>query len=208
MLSVLIPTKGRPEKLEKCVKSIDVGCEILILATKEDDVSEFTRKDWRVSVYIAPQFSIIEAQNFLAEQAKYDLLPISDDIEFDAGSIQKALNVLYDENLGFMGNGVAAFHVRNMDCADYAYMLVGQKFYVDVLKEVLFAGGYKHFYADQELGNKAKKRSKFCYCMDATIFNYHPNAGYQQDETHKHLRSEKIAHDEQLYHDRLLHAAL
>jgi hypothetical protein len=206
MISVLIPTKGRPEKLERCVKSIDVGCEILILATKPEDVSEFTRKDWRVDIYIDETLSVIEAQNVLAEHAKYDLLPISDDIEFDPGSIERAINVLYDENFRFMGNGVCAFHVRNMECADYAYMLVGQKFYVDVLKCILFPGGYKHFYADQELGDKAKSLSKFCYCLDATIVNYHPNAGYKEDETHKYQRSEKIAHDEELYNRRLLHS--
>jgi hypothetical protein len=206
MLSILIPTKGRPEKLERCVKSIDVDCEILIMATKEDDVSEYVRNDKRVDIYIDPTLSIIESQNILANIAEYDLLPITDDIEFDKGSIQNAINVLYDNNFRFHGNGVCAFHVRNMECADYAYMLVGRKFFDEVLGEVLFEGGYKHFYADQELGDKAKKRSKFCYCMDATILNYHPSAGYAEDETHKHLRSEKLSHDEKLYSDRVLYA--
>lgn len=205
MLSILIPTKGRPEKLERCIKSIDVGCEILVMATKESDVPANVLKDWRVDVYYDDTLSVIDSQNVLASNAKYDLLPISDDIEFDPGSIQRAKDTLYDQNLGFMGNGVAAFHVRNMECADYAYMLVGQKFYVDVLGCKLFHGGYKHFYADQELGDKAKSRSKFVYCLDATIVNYHPKAGYQEDETHKYQRSEKIAHDEELYNRRILH---
>lgn len=205
MLSILIPTKGRPEKLEQCVKSIDVQCRIMILATKEEDIPYAVRRDPRAVWIINPNLSVIEAQILMAQLSLGDIIPISDDITFDAGSISKAESVLYDPQVGLCGDGVVGFKVRNMECKDYAYCLVGRKFLSQTLRGKLYHDGYKHFFADQELGDVAKRERKFRVAHDATIFNYHPIAGFPEDATHTDGRGEKLAHDEQVYRSRILH---
>lgn len=208
MISILIPTKGRPEKLERCVKSVDIYCEIWILATKPEDVPHDVMIDSRVKVFFDENMTIIQAQNFLASKATGHILPITDDIVFDRGSIDAALDILYCSFFNFDGDGIVGFHVKNMNCADYAYMLVGKRFYNETLKGELFHSGYEHFFADQELSEIAKKRKKFVVCLDATIKNYHPNAGFQEDETHRYRRGEKLAHDQELYRRRVLHGQI
>lgn len=207
MVSILIPTKGRPEKLERCIRSIDVYCEILVLATAESDITPFIDQDSRVQVFFDfdKKLSVVACQNELADRARFNLLPLSDDIEFDKGSIQKAIDAI-DEK--FDGDGVVAFHVRNMQCNDDAFLLVGKKFYEETLKRELFHSGYKHFYADTELGKIAKHAKKFFHCNEATMINYHPNAGFQEDATHQDRRGEKIIHDEELYRRRVLHGQI
>lgn len=196
MISVLIPTKGRPKRLKQCVNSIDADCEILVLATTESDV-DFD--DTRMSVSFNPDLSVVQAQNYLASIAEFDLVPTCDDVEYYPGALQNAQKML---NQKFSGNGVIGFSVTNMKCNDDAFMMVGRQWY-DCYG--LFNPAYEHFYADTELGNKAKSAGKFSICPNAKMKNYHPFVTGQEDETHRFRRAEKLAHDEQVYRSRILH---
>jgi hypothetical protein len=194
MISVTIATKGRPDKLARCVNSINACCEILILATAPGDVSQQTRDDERVTVYYDSSLSPVAAQNFLASKAKYNIMPTSDHTEYMFDSITEARKMLYSE---FDGYGVVGFNVVNLKANDDAFVLVGREWYE---KHGLYCPEYQHFYADTELGDTAKKMMRFAFCEDAVI-----NSHVEHDETHNYRRSEKLAHDEQVYRSRVLH---
>ena len=193
MVSVLIPTKGRPEKLARCVNSINACCEILILATSPNDIAQQTLDDERVTIYYDAKLSVIQAQNFLASKAKYNLMPTSDHVEYMFDSITEARKMLYSE---FDGYGVVGFNVVNMRANNDAFVLVGREWYE---KRGLFNPEYQHFYADTELGDYAKALGKFKVCELARMKNYHPSCGVEADATHNEKRSEKLEHDRLVY---------
>jgi hypothetical protein len=194
MISVLIPTKGRPDKLARCVNSINACCEILILATSPEDISQQTLDDERVTIYYDGNLSVIQAQNFLASKSKYNIMPTSDHTEYMFDSITEARKLLYSE---FDGYGVVGFNVINVDANDDAFVLVGREWYE---RHGLYCPEYQHFYADTELGDTAKKMMRFAFCENAVI-----NSHVEHDATHNYRRMEKLAHDEQVYRNRLLH---
>jgi hypothetical protein len=194
MISVTIATKGRPDKLARCVNSINACCEILILATSLNDISQQTLDDERVTIYYDSTLTPVAAQNFLASKAKYNIMPASDHVEYHPNSITEARKLLYEE---FDGYGVVGFNVTNVDANDDAFVLVGREWYD---RHGLYCPEYQHFYADTELGDIAKNMVRFAFCEDAIIESY-----VEHDATHNHKRAEKLAHDEQVYRNRLLH---
>lgn len=194
MISVLIPTKGRPDKLARCVNSINACCEILILATSPEDISQQTLDDERVKIYYDDTLSVIQAQNFLASRAKYNIMPISDHVEYMPDSITEARKTLYSK---FNGYGIVGFNVVNLKANDDAFVLVGREWYD---KNGLYCPEYHHFYADTELGDTAKKMMRFAFCEKAVM-----TSQVDRDATHNYRRMEKLSHDEQVYRNRLLH---
>ena len=191
MLQILIPSKGRPESLKRCVESIDIGCYIYITVTSHDDILSSTTTDIDY-LELMPNSSVIECQNRMARNMHGHKLPIADDVEFDKGSIRKALNILED--------GVVGFNVTNMQSTDTSFMLISEEYYN---KYGLFYEEYKHFFADTEYGEQAKKRGKFKFCKEATMKHYHPSSGAKIDNTHKYARRNGIwQHDYNLYKER------
>lgn len=199
MISVLIPTKGRPEKLARCIASIDANCEILILAHSQSDVPLSVSQDSRVIIFFDSNMMPVEACNYLASMAEGHLLPTGDDVEYLPNALQIAE---FELDSMFGGCGVIGMSVINMDCNDDAFMLVGRSFYNDVLGEELFHKEYQHFYADTELGRLAKKLNRFIPCKEAQMINYHPSSGCKADATHSEGRLEKIEHDRKIYEAR------
>lgn len=202
MTTVIIPTKGRSEKLLRCVKSIGSGYDVRLYAIQPSDIHAEIYPMDNVQIEFGGK-TIIQAQNYMASQCTGNVLPISDDVEFLPGAIKCAENMMKRKG----NNAVIAFNVINMRCNDDAFVLVGNKFIKE--RGYLFDEGFEHFYADTELGNYAKSKDKFFVCSKAQIKNYHPLVTKVFDETHNYRRSEKLEHDrkyyEQLESSRLLH---
>lgn len=200
--TIIIPTKGRPEKLRRCITSLGKEYPIKVYATSPSDIPpELYKMD---NVYIEfGNRSIVDAVNYLAKGCTGNILPSPDDIEFMPGAVRYAETMMKK----YRNNAVVAFTVINMKCNDDAFVLVGG----ELIKErgYLFNEGFEHFYADTELGDYAKSKDKFYVCSKAQIKNYHPVVTKIFDETHNYRRSEKLEHDrkyyEQLESSRLLH---
>ena len=192
LIQILIPTRNRPDSLKRCIESIDIGSYIYICTTnilKDLPKSTSANIDWYEEY---PNKSVIECQNFMAADMCGHKLPIADDVEFDKGSIRKALDILED--------GVVGFNVTNMTSTDTSFMLISEQYYN---KYGLFFPEYKHFFADTEYGEQAKARGKFKFCKEATMKHYHPCSGAKIDETYKHARRDGIwQHDYELYKKR------
>ena len=213
MITITIPTTGRPQRLYDCLKSIadepdieikigcrNIGVDIPLAVLRKCE--PFNKLNISMS---ASDLSIIEIQNYLAMTAslKSDILPIADDVIFQPGAISAARKAMSEEFPDY--NGIIGFNIINLpkgQASLYAFMLIGRKFFSEHLNRTIFYPEYKHFYADIELGEAAEKIGKFYFCEEARVIHYHPVAGYPQDETYRRNRQSKWAHDNKLYQSR------
>jgi hypothetical protein len=127
------------------------------------------------------------------------ILPIADDVVFMPGALEQAIEVMNGQFPG--GNGVVGLHVKNFNASPYAFMLIGRGFLQNDLGGVLFHSGYKHFFADTELGECARSRGKF-YLSAAEVIHHHPASGAAEDSTHRRSRQENWTDDHALYEKR------
>lgn len=214
MLTITIATTGRPKKLNDCLNSIGsmpdveirIGCRSI-----QDDISPDIIKRrppfgfMNISIS-ASGCSIIETQNRLAVTVneKSDILPIPDDITFQKMAIDAALKEMDDRFPGH--DGIVGFNIINLGKAasPFAVMLIGSGFFNNNLKRTMFFAGYKHFYADTELGMNAERLGKFYLCKEAEVIHFHPAAGYPADKTHREKRNEKWTHDRKIFDTRMV----
>lgn len=208
LVTITIPTKGRKDKLSACLRSIDYPESFVKLgASEEGDIpwDVLNERFLQNSSFQYIFFDPVYIQNYLSRfiQPGSHLLPISDDIVFEPGAIERAVQAL---KASFPdGDGVVGFDIRNMgekDKSSYAFMLIGSKFLSDTLKGVPFFKGYRHFYADTELGELASRMGKFISCKEAGVIHFHPSSGHAADATHLSGRQEKWEHDHALYEAR------
>ena len=203
MMTVMIPTKNRPDKLAVCLRSIPDWVAVSIVATKSDDLPIEAKNKKRVhtSVLIAPDMTVPKAFNHMASTSMGDVIMSSDDVEYeeDAFDIVQASFCTYGHDIVF------GMHVINMECNEDAFQCVGVTFKFE--HAPLYCEEYHHFYIDTEVGDKAKALGKFIYLKQARLKNFHPSSGYPADETHTHLRLEKLSHDTRVYEERKLHMA-
>lgn len=201
MLSINIATKGRPNSLLRCVNSIPDYADIHIYACDNEDVPKEIINRNKIIVFFDKDITVIAAQNEMAKWSIGHILPTSDDVEFMPG----AIDIAYSLVLHHGGDIVVGFRTENMKSNDDAFVMVGRKFYE---QHGLYHDGYRHFYADTELGDKAKRLNKFIYCNEALLKHYHPAVTGVSDATHNFQRNEKLIHDEQVYNSRILHRQL
>lgn len=191
MISILIPTKGRPESLKRCIKSIDVPAKVIVVASHLSDIFGVEVKDFIVDSSLNP----VQAQLEAYKKAEGHILIACDDIEFMPGAIQKALDML--------GDGIVGFNQINIPGgSQYAFMLISEAYH----KEFgYFHKHYKHFFADTEYGEQAKERGRFKFGAECHVKHYHPSATKQPDATHNNNRMDKLSHDMELYELRKAH---
>ena len=163
MISLLIPTKGRPDKLQQCIKSIDIDCEIFVMATCPSDVTHEVLN--RATVHFNSNLTVIQSQNILASICNGSPFPICDDVEFDPGSLS-----LLDDMLSATQEWKAfGANVTNMNHSKYGFMCIGKKLFEHELNKKLFFPKYKHFYADTELGERLDIGGHYAFAEDVTM---------------------------------------
>jgi len=203
LITITIPSTGRPKKLRDCLNSIDYkNVQISLGVRGAQDVPKYLDK--AVSVYSSENYPV-KIQNDLSYLAPYcsHILPVTDDIEFEPGAILKAVKMLNEKFPD--GDGIVGFDIRNMNDKQkcpYAFMLIGNRFFNERLNRVLLYPEYWHFFADVELGETANRLGLFASCKEAGIIHYHPSAGLVADITHANNRLEKWEHDHRIYQNR------
>ena len=207
MITITLPTTGRPERVANFFNSIDykddfrlkIGCRVV----REDMPLRLINGDHKANVEVQEfDEDVVGVQNVLAASSSEcsHILPISDDIVFHEGALSNAIEAL--DQYFPDGDGVIGFCTSNFKSSPYAFMLVGNTFFNKRLKRQLFHSSYKHFFADTELGRFAEKMNKFLLCEYAKINHYHPVAGFPKDETHVRNRKEKWEHDRRVFIER------
>lgn len=191
MISVLIPTKGRPKKLQRCLDSIPSHIHVAIHATSNGDIPEKNHPN--TSITIGPE-NIVQSFNLLAYRtATPFVLPATDDVKFSTGYFDH-LQTFADSNPEAL---IIGSHVTNRKHNNDTFMLVSRVAINE--RGFLFDPRFEHFFVDSELGLWAKQRSSFQFCKDATLEHFHPEISGEFDATHNHRRMDKWRHDKAIW---------
>lgn len=196
---VLIPTRGRVEKLTRCINSIPNSPTIHVAVGIDNDPETHQKianlDNPRISVHsfvradLQP-FGSVHIRNCLARvyhQLSYHLLYAIDDIEFDAGAIEAALETL--NNKWPDSDGVVGFKQRPMSSYCPAGIgLMGRNFWSRYPAGEFLYPGYYHF-ATQEISRLANKFDRLATCEAASLYHYHPaTTKTKADSTHRDAR--------------------
>jgi cellulose synthase/poly-beta-1,6-N-acetylglucosamine synthase-like glycosyltransferase len=174
---VVIPTYRRPEKLARCLASLERQTypDVEVLAI-EDEGREFAIGIWN---RLAPT---------VTEGA---FVYLCDDVELDPGCLAAAVEALSTRWPDT--DGVIGFHQRNIQgkagTAQSAMGMIGARFLDRFPGRQPFCPDYSRFHFDSELGVAARQLGRFHFCLAASLLHYHP-AHYKAelDETHAVVR--------------------
>ena len=193
-VSVLIPTKGRPQKLLRCIRSLPAHVRIMIHATCREDLPSASDlpKGHAFDISYGTE-TVVESFNLLAARCSGAVVIGSDDAEFLPGCIEAAESMLLDTS----PRHLIGMNVVNMPCNPDAFVLVGRALIEE--RGYLFYPKFFHFFSDTELGGYARARKLFIQSPNAKLKNYHPSISGEYDHTHQFRRSEKWVHDKAIW---------
>jgi hypothetical protein len=176
-LQVVIPTYRRPEKLARCLASLErqTHPDVEVL-TIEDEGREFAIGIWN---RLAP--TVTEG----AFVYLWDAVALSRGCGAAAAA---ALELRWPNT-----DGVIGLHQRNIQgkagTAQSAMGVIGARFLDRFPGRQPFCPDYARFHFDSELGMAARQLGRFHFCTEASLVHYHP-AHYkaEADETHAIVR--------------------
>jgi len=210
IIDVVIPTKWRPEKLDRCVKSVlDASIpttRIFLYVTENSELIEYTLKykdEENIFVGFHAFDTIARCWNeHIAVSVDADAyIFLSDDTELQNSCIENALQMMESAFPGY--SGVVGLNVTNMpEHVEWAYVLLGRGF----CEEFFLYGGhvpycpeYFRIGLDWEMGVFAQSKNRYRFCPAAQMKHYHPQSQDDpgQDETHRDSRSRFGARDQE-----------
>lgn len=197
-IDIIIPTRNRWEKLQRCLRTIPreiVGITITVIVVCDGDYQTAQKlmvsSDGMVSriVFVRQHSGSVFCRNLITQTVEDALIYGVDDIEFMPNSIKIAIDKMrkyYPD-----GDGVVGFNYVGSSQSKAATCLVGQKFLRRYPHRKLFYPEYFHF-SCQEIERLAGKLDKLHFEEDAKIHHYHPMKDHSaMDSTHAEARVHK-----------------
>lgn len=191
-IDVVIPTRGRLAKLERCLRTIPqeaAGKTIRTLIICDHDQDTYNALKGRPG--ISPLMTdrrrgSVFCRNTVIALTTDAVLYATDDIEFYPGAIQaavKAMEARFPDD-----DGVIGFHQEGNGYNPAGVALVGRPFIDRFPGRRLFFPGYYHF-ACQEVHRAAEHWGRFHLDYDARIKHWHPGTfRAERDQTHDEAR--------------------
>lgn len=183
MISILLPTTGRPERAAQCVRSLletTEGHDLEVCAAIDADRETYRAlKDLGCRIDYSDELRGNNAWNAALAVATGDpIVFAADDLEWQPGWLDAAL----------------AAHEEHPDCligfndghwgADLStHYLFSRRFIIEVLGGVV-AWEYPHSFNDLETCERAKRAGRYHWCESAHVFHAHWTYGDRpRDET-------------------------
>lgn len=187
-VSVVMPTRGRPEQLKACIRRlfasvegshVDVECLVVV---DHDDEATYTAlasiegDDSRLTFITNddPEATAVMKWNAGARMAKGDWFVLgADDLWFHDGWLTAALEA--DENASGGGGGFVGFNDCHTDGTAYATHYMMRRDYLTKFNGgVLACPHYHSWYIDVEAAERAKRAHTYTYAADAVVEHRHP----------------------------------
>lgn len=194
-IDLIIPTRNRWKKLQRCLKSIsfdisDIILEVIIVCDGDHETAHklLSSNESLVTrvIYVKKHSGSVYCRNLVTQTVEDALIYGVDDIEFLPGSIEIAVEKMREYYPD--GDGVVGFNYVNSSQSKAATCLVGQKFLVRYPQRKLFYPEYFHF-SCQEIERLASKLDKFQFEENAKVNHYHPGSNHSElDKTHAEAR--------------------
>jgi glycosyltransferase involved in cell wall biosynthesis len=188
-VSVLIPTRGRYEKLEKCLKSLIDNTkypdyEVIVIVDKDDPESievvkglpyndvEIIIKEKR-EMYVGKINSGFHATNSPL------VVFLADDVYVQPNWLAEAVSTF---NKSFPdGMGLVSFK-DEFDNRIAGHGLISRKYVEEYLNGNIFWPGYQHYWCDCELTVRSKKWGRYAYAEKAETFHDRPSREGARDK--------------------------
>lgn len=191
-IDLIIPTRNRWEKLQRCLKSIsfessDIILDIIIVCDGDHETAYklMSSNDSLITrvIYVKEHSGSVYCRNLVTQTVEDALIYATDDIEFLDGSIDAAIESMrahFPDDDGVIGFNV----VSAGKFSPTAFGLVGQKFLRRHPNRKLFYPEY-FLFSCQEIYYLGDKLGKFYLEMNAKINHYHPSKfRKERDRTH------------------------
>jgi len=200
-IDIIIPTRNRWEKLQRCLRSIpgelpQIGLNIIIICDGDRETCQklIEQNDTRIKrvIFVRDHSGSVYCRNLATQCAEDAVLYATDDIEFKPGAIEAAcaaMNEYYPDGdgiVGFKQTGGSGFSKAGV-------AIVGQRFLRRYPNRKLFYPEYFHF-SCQEIERLGEALGKIHLEEKAELIHYHPSFNHNEvDETHKEARVRRRA---------------
>ena len=200
-VDLIIPTRNRWEKLQRCLKSIpkdipDIELNVIIICdgdieTARNLIASNTDQISQV-IFVKKHSGSVYCRNLVTQCAEDAVLYATDDIKFMPDAIEIAIKSMKEHYPD--GDGIIGFNQGNQgNFSATGVALIGQKFLCRYPQRKLFFPEYFHFSA-QEIERLGNKLEKLHLEMKAELIHYHPSFNHHEiDKTHGEARLHRKA---------------
>jgi hypothetical protein len=197
MISLLLPTTGRPDMAEQCVRQIrdtTDGHDVEIIAAVDADTTTRDRLTPLVDqlLYSDTYRGCSTAWNdALAASAGDPVVFAADDLTWEPGWLDEALKTLARFPDGW---GLVGFNDGHWGPELSTHYLMSRKFIIDVLGGRVAWDFYPHSFNDAEVNERAKRADRYAWCETAYVRHAHWIFGDRpQDDTDRRKLDEHSA---------------
>lgn len=176
MLSLIIPSRTRPDSLRETIRLFreTEGIEIIVIANNCPKTYDVATEEGADIVLQNPEpVNPVISGNRGAALATGDfIMPGSDDFRPQENWLELALKA-HQEQLG--GYGMIRFNdLMHIPEANAGLVMFDRRFCIDYLGGCLVVPHYHHLFADKESIMRAKRAERFFWCEDAVVEHLHP----------------------------------
>lgn len=202
-IDIVIPTRNRWEKLQRCLRSIpqklpDIELNIIIICDGERDTALKLLTETNLYsmisqiIFVRDHSGSVYCRNLATQCAEDAILYATDDIEFKPGAIEAAVEAMrkyYPD-----GDGIVGFkQIGGRGFSKAGVALMGQKFLRRYPNRKLFYPKYFHF-SCQEIERLGNHLGRIYLEEKAQLIHYHPSFNHDEiDKTHKEARVRRKA---------------
>jgi glycosyltransferase involved in cell wall biosynthesis len=200
-IDLIIPTRNRWEKLQRCLNSIpknipNIELNIIIICDGDLTTAQMLLEtnDEQIGrvVYVRDHSGSVYCRNLMTQCAEDAVIYATDDIEFLPGAIEAAVKAMAEHFPD--GDGIIGFNQgSHQEFSAAGVALLGQKFLQRYPQRKLFFPEYFHF-SCQEIERLGNRLDKLHLEKDAELIHYHPSYNHDEaDKTHEEARVKRQA---------------
>lgn len=195
-IDVIIPTRNRWVKLQRCLRSMpqtlpQVELNIIIICDGDEVTARQLLDDsngfFGRIIYVRDHSGSVYCRNLVTQCAEDAVLYATDDIEFRPDAIEiavKSMNEHFPDGDGIIGFNQGDEHSFSATGVG----LLGQKFLRRYPQRKLFFPEYFHF-SCQEIERLGNSLGRLHLEKEAKLVHYHPSFNHNEiDQTHKDAR--------------------
>jgi GT2 family glycosyltransferase len=176
MISVLLPTTGRPDLAESCVRNLrhtTTNHQVEIVAAVDCDPETRDRLEPLVDhlLYSDTYRGCSRAWNDCLAACEGDpVVFAADDLHWEPKWLENALERLTEFPDGW---GLVGFNDGHWNQELSTHYLMSRRFIIDVLGGVIAWDWYEHSFNDLEVNERAKRAGRYAWCEDAHVRHRH-----------------------------------
>jgi len=184
MISILLPSTGREDRLDKLLSIMEPALPIdgeIIVVLDHDDIRDRLKYEYigfMVTHYMKTRFIVTKergcwrCKNIALKYARNDLIMwTADDVNPHNGWLEKGIECFHKH----FYNGLGLVAINDLHCKDQTagHAITTRQFLWVLFGESFFPGGFRHFFLDTLLSDWSKSIQRYYFCSDAILEHMH-----------------------------------